>query len=66
MGWKGLINDPRMDASFRIEEGCAWRASGIITPGRLLATDTVRSEAPVAPAEGVCASNTVTLALARG
>jgi 3-deoxy-7-phosphoheptulonate synthase len=26
VGWKGLINDPRLDNSFRINEGCAWRA----------------------------------------
>jgi 3-deoxy-7-phosphoheptulonate synthase len=27
VGWKGLINDPGLDNSFRINDGCAWRAS---------------------------------------
>ena len=26
IGWKGLINDPRMDNSYRINEGCCWPA----------------------------------------
>lgn len=27
VGWKGYINDPRLDGSFRINEGCAVRGS---------------------------------------
>lgn len=27
VGWKGLINDPHMDNSFRINDGCASRAN---------------------------------------
>ncbi len=26
IGWKGLINDPYLDQSYKINEGCAWRA----------------------------------------
>ena len=27
VGWKGLINDPYLDESYRIDEACASRAS---------------------------------------